>query len=260
MAGKAIADQALALTPNDRYKLTLDVTNAVDTLQVDIGASLGGNEILSQDISVLGSYTFYFETSTSAVYWLRIWHEASPASSGNVDNVSVKLVEYLPGQRTVYIEMDPETQSDGLASEQDKDNAREYITYDPDTGQTRQALGLTDETLWVESIYRTAFYVEVVNLDVESNQEAACKADIEETIENYLRAAKPFIDGLDPPATKNDTITSVSLSREAQDVAEAYGASIDEVRFGSKLGQYLPQYTLNEGETAKTATVTYPAE
>lgn len=259
MTGYAIADQQIGgFITGERYKVTIDVVDGEDTLALHIGASQAGTEVLNQDISANGLYSFYFD-ATAVIQWLRIYSNFSPESSATVDNVSIKMIEYLPGQRTVYIEMDPDHQADGLASTADKTLARSYITYDPDTGITRQPLGLTDETLWVESIYRTEMHVVIVDLDVSTDQEAACKTDISTAVEQYFRSLRPFVDGLDPIATKVDVITKTALSRKVQEVTDFYGATVDEVKFGSNPGQYLPQYTLNQGETVKTGTLGYSA-
>lgn len=256
MAGVAIADQAFPTVEGEDYKLTVDVVEGLPSFYVQLGIYIGDDSVLeATGLEVAGAFIIYF-TATDTVTWIRFFHSET-SDTAAIDNVSVKQIEYLPGQRTVYIEVDPDVQSDGLASQTVLDAARSYITADPDTGITRQPMGLTDETLWVESIYRTGFHVLITNLDIDSDQEAACKAAIAEVTEDYFRSIRPYIDGLDAPATKTDVITNVSLSRVIQDIAEYYGATVDEIKFGRLLDQYLSQYTMNAGETAKTASITY---
>jgi uncharacterized phage protein gp47/JayE len=61
-----------------------------------------------------------------------------------------------PGDRTVYVEAVTTIDADGLAPPSLLADVRDAINTDPDTGLSRSLLGLTDATLWVESIIRTS--------------------------------------------------------------------------------------------------------
>lgn len=159
-----------------------------------------------------------------------------------------------PGERVVFIEADSSINPDGIADQNLLDSAREYIDHDPDTEQTRTPLGLPnldEETLWVESIERIDIYVEVRNLTVDPDKEAQLKEDLEDAIDEYLRAITMFVDGVDVEIERNDTISSVTLSTVAQDIFSQYGATASNVGFGVEEGSFLTSYQLNQGELSK---------
>ncbi len=159
-----------------------------------------------------------------------------------------------PGERTVFIEADSSIDADGIADQNLLDSAREYIDHDPDTEQTRTPLGLPNldgETLWVESIERIDIYVEVRNLTVDPDKETQLKEDLEDAIDEYLRAITMFVDGVDVEIERNDTISSITLSTVAQDVFSNYGASASNVGFGLDSGSFLTSYQLGQGELSK---------
>lgn len=254
MADEGIADQSFPTSIGAEYILSVDVvTDATTLLTVSVGISIGGVDLLAaQDLPSIDSYAFSF-VATSSISWVRFLQTGSIGST-YIDNVSVRRAGDLPGQRTVYIEVDTDVDTDGLASQTVLDAARVLITTDPETGQDRQPLGLTDQMLWVESIYRTGIHVVVTNLDIDADQVAAAKSAITTDVSAYLRGIRPYVDGLDPPALRNDTITKVALSRVVMDVVEFYSGTLDEIKFGVNFGQYLSSYTMNQGETAKLIT------
>ena len=158
-----------------------------------------------------------------------------------------------PGDRTVYIESATET--DGIPTSDQLDEARQYINYEP-PGFTvlRPPLGEIDDTLWVEAISRTEFWVRVTDLVVSADQEAATKADLDTALAAYFLSASPFVDGLTAPAERNDSITEVSVSEIVQDVLSTHGASATRVEFSntSSTGPFINvDYVLNPGELAK---------
>jgi len=157
-----------------------------------------------------------------------------------------------PPDRTVFVEADTTIDPDGIAPPALLDEVRDSITTDPLTGLTRQPLGLTDSTLWVESISRTAFYVEITNLSVDIAIEAAVKAEIETALINYFLSLAPFVSGLD--FDKNDTITALTISDIVQDILSARGGSATDINFGLSFGIYTSTIeTLDPGEKAKLA-------
>jgi uncharacterized phage protein gp47/JayE len=157
-----------------------------------------------------------------------------------------------PPERTVYIEAQEALAVDGIL-----DEVRNNITTDPETGVTRQPLGLTDDTLFVEPITRTGFYVGVRGLTVAADKEAAAKADIDSDLTTYFKNVLPFVDGVDVEIERNDTITSLTISLTVQTVLVRYGATATSIGFGVILGSFLPDYTLGQGELAKLLQVNY---
>lgn len=156
-----------------------------------------------------------------------------------------------PPERVVYIEADTTIDPDGIAPSSLLDEVRASITTDPDTGLARQPLGLTDATLYVESIIRTAFFVTVSGLNVDASIEAQVKADIETALTSYFRSLRPFVDGVDVLLARRDIITDPAVSEVVHDVVSAAGGSVGGVSFGLTAGSALPTYTLAQNETAK---------
>lgn len=162
-----------------------------------------------------------------------------------------------PPERTVYIESTTNIDPDGIAPQSLLDEVRASITADPITGLSRQPLGLTDDTLYIESIVRTTFYITITDLILDSNIEAQAKADIETALDTYFRSVSPYVDGLDAIIDRNDSITDPKCSEVVQDVVGSYGGNVSSVAFGLSPGTSLPKYQLNQNELAKLGGVTY---
>lgn len=162
-----------------------------------------------------------------------------------------------PGDRQVYIEATTDIDADGIAPSWLLDDVRAAINYDPVTGESRAPLGLTDATLFLRSISRTTMHTEIRDLVVDSDKDAACKADITAALTLYYDSIVPFVDGVDLPQERSDTITSMTVGNVVQDVLSAYGATASSVGFGIAVGVFLTQYVLGTGELCKIGTVAY---
>ena len=171
----------------------------------------------------------------------------------------LSLLESSPPDRTVYVQADTTIDPDGLAPQSLLDEVRDNITTDPITGLARQPLGLTDDTLFIESITRTEFFVTIVALDVATDIEADVKADIETALISYFAGITPFVDGLDSLIDRDDKITDLTVSNVVQDVLSANGATANSVAFAINVGDSIPEYQLAQGELAKLASggITY---
>ena len=165
-------------------------------------------------------------------------------------------VTSVPPDRTVYVEAETSIDPDGIAPTSLLDEVRESITSNLD-GKTRQPLGLTNTTLFTESITRTSFYVEIRNLVIASEIEAQVKADIETALTNFFRNITPFVDGLDVPAERNDLVTDLVISDVVQDVVGSNGGSAEGVGFGLSVGTFLPSFLLGQGELGKLGGIIY---
>jgi hypothetical protein len=165
------------------------------------------------------------------------------------------LLESSPPDRTVYIEADTSIDPDGIAPQSLLDEVRTSITTDPVTGLARQPLGLTDDTLYVESISRTQFYVQISGLSVSDDLVAKAKSEISDALTAYFLLIKPFVDGLDSVLDRNDKITDLTVSNVVQDVLSANGGTANSVAFSTVLGDSIPEYQLSPGELAKLAAV-----
>lgn len=163
------------------------------------------------------------------------------------------LLESSPPDRTVYVEADTTIDPDGIAPQSLLDEVRDTITTDPVTGLARQPLGLTDDTLFVESIARSEFFVEIRNLTISDDLVAKAKSEIEDALTAYFVLIKPFVDGLDSILDRNDKITDLTVSNVVQDVLSANGGTAAGVSFGQTLGESLPEYQLSPGELSKLA-------
>lgn len=167
------------------------------------------------------------------------------------------LGESSPPDRTVYIEATSTIDPDGIAPQALLDQVRDSITTDPLTGFARQPLGLTDETLFVESIVRTGFYVQINGLLVTASQEAQAKQGVEDALEVFFRSIESFVDGLTPDFEKNDLITDIVISGVVDDVLRSLGGTASGVGFGTSFGVFLSTYRLSPGELAKLVQVDF---
>lgn len=157
-----------------------------------------------------------------------------------------------PPDRTVFVEADTGIDPDGIAPDALLDDVRDSITTDPLIGLTRQPLGLTDGTLFVESIIRSEFFIEITGLVIDSAIETEVKDEIETALTSHFLSLNPFVAGLDFLGDKNDVITELSISNVVQDILSARGGSATSIAFGTSFGSYpsSPE-TLDPGEKAK---------
>jgi len=164
----------------------------------------------------------------------------------------------IPGDRTVYIEVDssinPDGEATGTIGQAVLDSARDNINYNQTDGTANPALGTTDSSLYVESITRVPFFVEIRNFSADPTVKDAAKTNIQTSLDEYFRAIFMWIEGLDPLSEKNDIITDLSVSTVVQDAMSPYGATADGVGFGLEVGVFISQYTLFAGELAKLET------
>jgi hypothetical protein len=169
----------------------------------------------------------------------------APAVSGDPWDDSI------PGERTVFIEATTSYDPDGIADAALLSLATDYINYDQETGERQPCLGSTDDTLYVESIYRTEVTFNVYGLVVDSASFLNCQADITAAIDTFVRSMHPFILGLDAEVFRNDTLTITSVSRVVQRVVQAYGGSVGLVEFIISGGSAGVSYRMNPGERLK---------
>ena len=162
-----------------------------------------------------------------------------------------------PPDRTVYVESTTDVDADGIPPSSTLSDVRDALTTDPVTGLSRQPLGLTDDTLYVEAITRTGFYVQITGLTVDSSVLATVRSNIETQLETYFLSIDPFVDGVDAVNSRDDIITDLSVSNIVQDVIAAYGGSASSVSFDTISGGSLAEYQMNQGEKAKLLGITY---
>lgn len=166
-------------------------------------------------------------------------------------------VAWAPGDRTVYIEAETSIDPDRIAPQALLTEVKAAIQNNPDTGRERPPLGLTEEQLFVLSIFNTTFFVEVRNLNVDASIEAETKDRIEAALDEYFFNVRPWIEGLDFELDKNDNITNVSVSTIVQDVLKSVGGFAGSVGFGLVVDEFLPSYTLAPGELGQLGGVSY---
>lgn len=162
-----------------------------------------------------------------------------------------------PPERTVYVEAQVSIDPDGIAPPALLDDVRDSITTDPETGFERQPLGLTDETLFVESITRLSVFVEVQSLLVDPSKETQAKQDIEDALNLYFANVLMFVGGLDFEGDRNDTLSIASIGGVVDDALRATGGSATTIRFGFDVLLVETRYQLRPGELVKTGPITY---
>lgn len=167
------------------------------------------------------------------------------------------LAESSPPDRTVYVEAVVAIDPDGIAPGSLLDQVRDTITTDPATGLHRQPLGLTDETLFIVSIKRTGFFVEVRDLIMPLSLVAQAEQAVEDALTLFFTNLKSFVEGLDPDFERADLVTDLIISGVVDDVLSALGGSASGVGFGLTLGAFLPIYRLAPGELGKLIQVDF---
>lgn len=158
-----------------------------------------------------------------------------------------------PPARTVYIECTPAVADSGIPPQSLLNTVTAAIQKNSQ-GLANQPLGLSMDSLYVMPIKVTSFYVLVTSLSVPSGQVGTVQAAVLSAVQSFFNALVPYIDGVDPPFTRNDLITSPNISSAVQAVLKAYGASCQAVGFGIAAGSYLSTYQLGQGEQATLAT------
>lgn len=189
----------------------------------------------------------------------RIWSEAVegvrrafPYSGKPLDQGTPQ-----PPERTVYIESTTDVDPDGVPPQSLLDAVRDEIINDPISGNERQPLGLTNDTLFVEAITRLGFFVQVQNLDVDPSKEVQAKSDIDTAINLYFSNVVMFVAGLDFIDDKNDVITVASLGGVVDDALKNTGGTATSVAFGFDVSVDKLRYTLQPGQLPKLDTLSY---
>jgi len=194
------------------------------------------------------AFDVVFEAVDDRLYF--VGFTASDPDYVDFDDMIV-IRELLPGDRTVYIECDSTIDPDGVPPSSLLDDARQYINYDPVTGKSRPPLGHTNENLEVLPIFRTVVFVEIRGLIVDPGVEAQVKSELDDAVDQYFRSVVPFVDGVDPVITRNDTITDINVSRVVQDILDPYGANASGIGIGIEPDVFLGSYMLSMGELIK---------
>lgn len=199
------------------------------------------------------SFNVTFDASSIQI---QLFSNCAAAGFVEFDTVDILQTSY-PGDRSVFVEAETDIDPDGIAPQSLLDDVRDNINIDPVTGKARPSLGDTDENLYVQSIARTTFNVEIRDLVVDADILAQTKTNIATAVDVYLRGIAPFIEGLDPALTKNDIITDLTLSQVIQDVLNAVGGSAGGIGLYLIANTFIPSYVLGQGELAKLGIVTY---
>lgn len=155
---------------------------------------------------------------------------------------------HYPPDRTVYIEATADIDPDGVPTDGLIDQVRANITTNPVTGLTRQPLGMTDETLYIEKIIVIDLYVQIYQIMVDDEAYDDAITAIEAAILAYTATVRPWIAGLDPDGERYDLVTAVTLSDVVQDALTAFNGTAQKVFFGIAPFEWIDQYRLNPGE------------
>jgi hypothetical protein len=163
----------------------------------------------------------------------------------------------FPGDRTVYVQALESIDPDGIAPPSLLDAVRDTLNFDPVTFESRPPLGLIDDTLFIESIVRNEYFVEIRGGVFPPETEGQAKSDILAAVENYFEEVRPFVDGVDYPPDRNDVITALSISDIVQEILAANRASAQEILFGPAVDIFVPKKTLDPNERVKLGGIAY---
>jgi uncharacterized phage protein gp47/JayE len=163
----------------------------------------------------------------------------------------------LPGERTVYIEATTDLDPDGVPPQALLDTVRAALIYAPTTGEARQVLGMTQDTLYVEPIVRTGIYITIIGLVITTGNIGDAQAKIEAAMSTYLRTFSPFVQGLDAEFERRDMLTASLVGRDTQNILDSYGGTAENILFGDEEGTYLGKYQLKQNELLKLAGITF---
>jgi hypothetical protein len=159
----------------------------------------------------------------------------------------------LPGEVDVYVESTDGP--DGIPSGALLTAVELSIQFDPEESPSPTGLANrrpVNAAVNVLPIIRTGFDVEIGGF--EALDEATTLTEIEEGVDEFLRAREPFLVGLSV-LPRLDRVTQGAVAGVVNEIAEANGASVAFVVL-RKDGVILQQYTLAHGELAKLATLT----
>jgi uncharacterized phage protein gp47/JayE len=245
------------LQVNDTMSISSQIPGSGSTATVTVIDTIGADEETDEEFRPRVLTAVRASTGGGNAFDHKIWAEEVSGVATAFPYAGRPTGTDYPGDRSVYVEADTSIDPDGIAPQALLDDVRESIGTDPDTGLSRPPLGLVDGTLFVESITRTTFYVEVRNLQIDPSVESKTKSEISDAVDLYFRTITPFVDGIDLPQERNDNITDLTVSTVVQDVLSANGGTADGIGFGLSPGTFLPSYLLGEGERAKSGGVTY---
>lgn len=172
------------------------------------------------------------------------------------DNIELLYLD-LPGLNTIYIECSTDLDADGIPDSDLLDDVKAAILANPDTTIHRPPLGILDENIYVEPISVTTVNLEIRGLSVDAEVESQVQDEIEDTVDTYLRAIVPFIQGLDSPYSDNSTLTDLTLSQEIQGVLTPYGGSAEGIGISIEAGSFISAYIVGAGEKLKLGTISY---
>lgn len=218
---------------------------------------LEGSALLWEGTTSASWQTFEFNFLADSE---QLWLGSNANAGGEYVEYDIIVIEQLEiaGDRIVYVESTTNIDSDGLAPQMLLDSVRAAINNDPETTRSRPPLGDINENLFVESITRTGFVVEIRELTVAPDKEFNLKNDIASALMTYFFNAVPYVEGVDPESTRNDNVTDLSASSIIQDVLQTYSASAIGVALTvTGTSETIPSYQLGRGELAKLDSVVY---
>jgi hypothetical protein len=111
----------------------------------------------------------------------------------------------------------------------------------------------------VEPIALAELFVVIVGMAVTSGNIGDAKAAVEKAVEVLFESFRPFVQGLDADFDKKDSITALVISREVQNVLDAYGGVAKDVLFGTEPREYIGKYELRRNEKIKLAGIVFEA-
>lgn len=204
----------------------------------DLGFHVGGLVTITGSTTAANNATW--EILTVAAGAITVDGPLTPVASETITLVN----ESLPGDRCVYVES---VSVPAACPSATLDEVREHLLADPDTGIARMPLGLVDERLYMESVYRPEIVIDIVGLDVAVEIEAETKTKITTALDDYVERVCCYVSGLDFPGDRTDVVSTVTLSTVVQGILRGVGGSAESVNFTIDAVAY-DVYQLSQGE------------
>jgi len=161
-----------------------------------------------------------------------------------------------PGQRSVFVQCTIDINPDGVTPQYLLDDVREAILKDPDTGNTREILGITSQDLFVRSIRRSDVNFVITGLQVQIGSIGDAQQAVISGLQTYMTRYRPYIAGVDGVETRADTVLVSVVSAQVQNIITPMNGSFDSLTIQID-GNTVAEYQVAPDELLKLGAITW---